>query len=233
MSLKPITVETANVFKGIVIGVAGIGKTSLIRTIPENERVCVVSAEAGLLCVADLVKCKRIEGFEIGSFSEMAEVFNYLMTPEAREKFQWVFIDSLTEISSRCVEAMKAKYPNKSDSFNLWGEYTDKMTGLIKAYRDIPFYNVVFTCLEQVEQDDLKRRFYGPSISGSGLKERLPSYFDEVLYMTSLKNSEGQEYRAFICQPWDKYPAKDRSGKLSITEMPSLSSIKSKIIGGN
>lgn len=231
--LKPISQETNSRFIGLVVGDAGIGKTSLLRTIPEGENVCVLSAESGLLCVRDLVASKKVTGFEIGSFADMAEAHQFLMTnQEAKARYQWVFIDSLTEISSRCVEAMKAKYPNKADSFNLWGEYTDKMTGIIKGFRDMPDYNVVFTCISSIEKDELNRRFVGPSISGSGLKERLSSYFDEVFYMISMKDSEGVERRVFVTQPYDRYQSKDRSGKLNTIEMPNLGQIKAKILGG-
>lgn len=234
MTLRPITIDTADRFVGIVIGQAGIGKTSLLRTIPADERACVLSAEAGLLCVRDMVVAKRVEGFEISSFAEMAEAYQLLATnADAKSRYKWVFIDSLTEISARCVEAMVAKYPNKADSMKLWGEYNDKMTQLIKGFRDLSGYNVVFTCLEGIEKDDMNRRFSAPMISGSSLKDRLPSYFDEVLYMTSLKTGEGQEQRVFVTQPYERFQGKDRSGKLNVTEAPNLGAIKAKIMGGN
>ena len=114
----------------------------------------------------------------------------------------------------------------------MWGEYSDKVTALIKAYRDLSAFNVIFTCLDSIEKDDLNRRFVGPSISGGTLKERLASFFDEVFYMVSLPDSEGRERRAFITQPWERFPAKDRSGKLAVVEAPHLGQIKSKILGG-
>lgn len=230
MALKPITPESLDRCTIVVIGPAGIGKTSLLRTIPEGESACVLSAEAGLLSVRDLVKAKLVTGFEIGSFSEMKEAFDILNNdPAFKEKYQWIFIDSLTEISSRCVEAMKAKYPSKSDSFNLWGEYIELMTMIIKGFRDIAHYSVVFSCLPSVEKDENNRRFIGPAISGNSLKERLTSYFDEVFYMTSQKDAEGNEHRVFITQPWERYPAKDRSGRLNLVEKPDLNLIKTKI----
>ena len=230
--LKQISIENSGRFIALVIGQSGIGKTSLLRTIPENEPVCVVSAEAGLLCVRDLVESRRVQGFEVNSFADLSEVYQFLSSP-ASGQFKWVFIDSLTEISGRCVEAMKAKYPDRKDSFPMWGEYADKMTALIKAYRDLQKYNVVFTCLDSCEKDDLNRRFLGPAIPGGSLKERLASYFDEVFFMASLPDAEGKERRAFITQPWERFPAKDRSGKLAVVESPHLGQIKEKILGGN
>jgi hypothetical protein len=104
------------------------------------------------------------------------------------------------------------------------------MTTLIKGFRDLKSYSVVFTCLPTVEKDEANRRFVGPAVAGTSLKERLTSYFDIVLYMTSQKTDEGAEYRCFITQPIDRYPAKDRSGRLNTIEKPDLSHIKNKIM---
>jgi len=227
MTLKPITMESVDRVTGLVIGPAGIGKTSLLRTLPKDEKVCVLSAESGLLAVRDLVKSGQVAGFEIGSFADMREAYEYLT---AGTEFRWVFIDSLTEISSRCVEAMQAKYPNKADSFSLWGEYNQLMTHIVKGFRDLLEYSVIFTCLPTCEKDEMNRRFLGPAVSGSSLKERLTSYFDEVLYMDTQKGEDGSDYRVFITQPWQRYPAKDRSGKLKLIEKPDINHIKTKIL---
>jgi hypothetical protein len=231
--LNRITAQSADRLIALVVGHAGIGKTSLLRTIPQDANVCVLSAEAGLLCVRDLVQSGRVQGFEIQDFASLAEAYTELQKEESKKAFQWIFIDSLTEIASRCVEAMKAKYPDRKDSFPMWGEYADRMTALIKGFRDMTSYNVVFTCLDSVEKDDNNKRYIGPSISGSALKERLASYFDEVFYMISTPDQNGNERRIFVCQPWDRYPAKDRSGKLDTAETPDLSAISEKIFGKN
>lgn len=232
MALIPITSESADRFCCLVIGESGIGKTSLLRTIPEGHRACVLSAESGLLCVRDLVREGQVEGFEIGSIQDMTDAYNFLATDkDAKERYKWVFIDSLTEIAGRCVEAMKAKYPAKADSFNLWGEYNTAMTALIKGFRDLKAYNIVFTCLPQIEKDDVNRRFYGPALSGSGLKERLISYFDLALFYTKV-TLEGEEHRVFLTEEWERRPAKDRSGLLAIPfEEPNLGRIYNKIMG--
>lgn len=232
MALTPIHMESTDRICALVIGPAGIGKTSLLRTIPEGHNVCVLSAEAGLLCVRDLVRSGQVEGFEIGSMQDMTDALNHLATnKEAKAKYQWVMIDSLTEIAGRCVEAMQKKYPSKSDSFGLWGEYNDQITAIVKGFRDLKQYNVVFTCLPQTEKDEQKRMFYGPSISGKGIKERLTSYFDLVLFYTKV-TIEGSEERVFITEDYERRPAKDRSGMLNTPfEEPSLSTVFNKIMG--
>ena len=229
MALQYINPQSADRITALVIGRAGIGKTSLLKTI--EEPVCTLSAEAGLLCVRDLVVAGRVTGVEIRSLSEFQEALTALKTPDWQANFKWVFIDSLTEIAARCVEDYQRRYPDKKDSFNLWGGYTDTMTALIKSFRDLTAYNVVFTSLETVEFDEVKRRFIAPDINGRQLKERLTSYFDEVFYMTTLPNEAGEEQRVFFTQPRPGLPGKDRSGRLDPVEHPNLAAVKAKILG--
>jgi len=248
--LKPITPEGVNRICCLVISKYGIGKTSLIKTIlgqeyviaPEagmagqwlqmvdtNEKVCVLSAESGLLAVRDLVLDGSVEGYEISSIEEFNEAYDNLSTShEMMDRYDWIFIDSLTEISSRCDEKMKEQFPDQEKAFRRWDEYTALMKSLVKGFRDLTQYNVVFTCLETVDKDQNNRRYIAPAVKGKGIKEELPSYFDEVLYMAI-----DQNYRVIYTQPYMDYPAKDRSGKLNPIEAPNLLTIKNKILGGN
>jgi hypothetical protein len=102
----------------------------------------------------------------------------------------------------------------------------------VKGFRDLNDYSVVFTCLESIEKDQNNRRYPAPDVIGKGLKEKLPSLFDEVLYMTFHPDEEGTEHRVFYTQPINDYPAKDRSGKLNTIERPNLLYIKRKILNG-
>lgn len=251
MALQRITAQSADRICALLIGPAGIGKTSQIRCLLgqdyqngawvqsgfQPEKVLVLSAESGLLCVRDLVASGQVEGFEVRSLADFQEALRFCLSPEFRQAgYRWVFLDSLTEIAARCAEDLQKKYPSKSDSFKMWGEYSQTMTDIIKTFRDLSGVNVVFTCLLAVEKDDAGRRFPVPDISGSGLKQRLTSYFDEVLVMERLVLNVGnpeapmmQEVLVFNT----KAPvglAKDRSGKLAETEYPSLLAIRNKIL---
>ena len=253
MALQRITAQSADRICALLIGPAGIGKTSQIRCLLgqdfqngawvqsgfQPEKVLVLSAESGLLCVRDLVASGQVEGYEIRSLADFQEALRFCLSPDFRQAgYQWVFIDSLTEISARVAEDLQRKYPSSSDTLKLWGEYSQQMTDLVKAFRDLPRVNVVFTCLITVDKDKATGRVYpAPDISGSKLKSRLTSYFDEVLVMDRLVLNVGnpeaptmQEVLVFNT----KNPvglAKDRSGKLAETEYPSLLAIRNKILG--
>lgn len=250
MALTKIHAGSADRICALVIGPAGIGKTSQIRcllgqdyqngqwvqTRLEPERVCVLSAESGLLCVRDLVADGRVEGYEIRSLDDFKEALRLCLAPDFRKHYKWVFIDSLTEISARCAESLQAKYPNKADGFKMWGEYNSTMTDIVKAFRDLPGVNVVFTCLVAFEKDEFQRRHPVPDVAGSGLKGRLTSYFDEVLVMDKVTVASGSpdaptETTAIVFKTREPVGlAKDRSGKLAETEYPNLLTLRNKVL---
>lgn len=247
MALKKISPQSADRLACLVIGPAGSGKTSLCRTICGEgydtekggwvkydvapEKVCVLSAEAGLLSVRDLVVSGQIEGYEIGSLEDFQAAQLMCMSADFKnEGYRWIFIDSLTEISSRCSETLQKKYPGKNDGFKMWGEYNQIMTDIIKAFRDMSDYNVVFTCLEGRDKDNEGISRVVPDVAGSGIKNRLTSYFDEVLYMQKIRGQDGKTQTWFsTAAPVGM--AKDRSGKLDAYEIPNLLSIQHKILG--
>lgn len=251
MALKPITVESVNRICVLVIGPSGIGKTSLIRTIygqtwdpevgawmnPDQDAptppCCVINAEAGLLAVRDLVATGLVQGFDVTSLDDFQEVYEYLVSPKGKETYGggWIIIDSLTEISDRCNKHFKAKYPQKEKTFDRWDDYQILMTTLIKGFRDATDYNVVFTCLPLIDKDEANRRFVGPNVTGNALRQILVSFFDEVFYFTHIQGEDGAEYRAFITGPYERFPGKDRSGRLSLIEKPDLMHVYRKIIG--
>ncbi|MDR1039440.1 MAG: ATP-binding protein [Deltaproteobacteria bacterium] len=232
MALRYITAETDRRMTCLVIGRAGIGKTSLLRTIPESEEVFTISAEAGLLCVRDMVESGRVQGAEVTGTADVIECLDNLrFNPKWRDRYTWVFIDSLTEISSVCYEEMKARYPDRRDSFNMWDAYAGIMNRIIKSFRDLKPYNVVFTCLAAMEFDDGKKPIVSPDVQLKSLKQRLTSFFDEVFYMTDVPAEGGEMRRMFITQPFLAFPGKDRSGRLELHEEPDLARVKAKILG--
>jgi len=231
MKLKSTKDVSSERFVSLVVGPSGIGKTSLAKTLPEpHERTLIISAESGLLCLAGT----DIPVFEVNPDSpweSLTEVFEFLSTSEAKNKFSFLFIDSLTEIAQLILSELR-KDPKLSDAKNgflLWGQYADRMTKIIKIFRDFKPYSVIFTCLSTVEKDGLNL-IDDFSMPGQSVKENLKAYFDLVLHYQVFTDDEGGKHRKLITDMEVSRLAKDRSGLLDTYEDASLKTIINKII---
>lgn len=225
----------SNALKVLVYGQSGAGKTTLAGTI--EEPTLVISAEAGLLPL----RGKKIDVIDLSiddndkiipkdkRAARLTEVYAYLCTEEAKKKYKWIFLDSLTEINQVILDELMVKYPSRSDSLPMYGELSLRMKALIKAFRDLPFYNVVFTALSEIEKDENGARFVTVSLIGK-FAAQLPQYFDEVFYLQAITNESGTTRRLITAQS-DRIIAKDRSGKLASMEEPHLGNIAKKIRG--
>jgi phage nucleotide-binding protein len=208
--------------KMLVYGQSGIGKTSLLGTMPERETL-IVSAESGLLCLAD----KSIDVVEVKSYDAVRAAYAFLQKNEDEGRYKYIAIDSLTEISDLVVKSLKNReeYKNPSNALKMWGEFNDTMIGLVKAFRDLPRH-VVFSALsDDVNDGGIITKH--PLISGNKAQKLLSSFFDEVFFLTINQDNE----REVCTQPTHQFIAKDRSGKLASSEAPNLNDIINKIQG--
>jgi len=221
----PIKITNTNVaatnVKVLVYGPAGIGKTVLCKTLPNN---IIISAEAGLLSLAD----DNIDVIEIDTIKDLAEAYEYLDTNEMRAKYANVSLDSCTEIAEVLLSKLKAE--NK-DPRAAYGALADQMTKIIRKFRDMPHYNVYFTAkMAKVTDDDSGITTHYPMMPGTQLKQGLSFFFDEVFVMRMGRTEAGTDYRYLQTQPDYQYEAKDRSGKLKRIVKADLSVVFKKIL---
>jgi nucleoside-triphosphatase THEP1 len=226
VELKFITPENAarTHIRIVVAGIPGIGKTSLLRTIPENESVFTISAEGGLLSVSDLVASGRVQGVEITTMEEMDEVLALLEGPR-RGKYDWVFIDSITEIAGI---SFSQHYNNDLDksTFHTWTGMNEQMRKILRRLKNLTGRHIVVTCLE------LKRKpLEGPEVHladvpGTVLKTLLANTFDDIYFMVMGMGGK----RLFVTRP-GRYPAKTRcAAVLNDTEPADLGLVRDKIM---
>lgn len=216
----------------LIYGASGSGKTYLARTLVEPT--LLISAESGLISLSgtniDFVDISKDEetGETIGwtkRIEYLFSIYDQLKSPELRAKYKNIYIDSLTEIGKIFVKHYQEQYPDSKDSFKLWGDYHKAMENFILKFRDIVHYNVFFTCYEEKKQDDSKAWSYAPSIPATQLKETLPFFFTEVFRLVK----EDRGTRFLVCDGTKATEAKDRSGKLELTEEVNLQKILNKI----
>lgn len=227
MALKRInTAQTANAgIKALVYGGAGAGKTYLVKTLP-HDKTFILSAEAGLLSLSDV----SIDGAAINTFDDMTEAYRFLTSSEEARKYRWLAIDSISEIAEQVLSHEKAK---SKDPRQAYGALIDTMTGLVRAFRDLPGRSIYMSAkLERVRDEASGAMLYGPSMPGSKLGPAMPYFFDLVMAMRVHRDGEtGIEERALQTARDAQYEAKDRSGKLDAWEAPNLGEIAEKILG--
>lgn len=231
MKFKSTKDLTSERFVALIVGESGVGKTSLAKTLPmPHEEMLIFSAESGLLCLNGT----DIPVYEIdpkNPWKSIEEIFEYLCTDEAKERFKYIFVDSLTEIAQLILAELKRDplLSDKKNGFLLWGSYADRMTKIIKIFRDFKPYSVVFSCLSTKEKDGLGM-VDDFSMPGQSVKENLKAYFDLVLHYQLFTDDEGVVHRKLVTDTSVSRLAKDRSGKLDSYEEPNLAQIINKVL---
>lgn len=224
-----------NKIKCVIAGLSGAGKTSQAATLKKaGHRPLIISAESGLRSLSDFdIDYIDVTRDDAGNLipkeqriKRLMDVYNLVNTPEIKEKYDTLFPDSLSELCQLMFDGIRAQHPDNKDNMIVYGLLAQKMKDLLRAFRDIPGYHVVFTCLTKIEKDPEGRRFAGFELIGS-ISDKLAGYFDEVLYLRI--NQEGK--REFVCSGTDSIVAKDRSGKLDKIEPGDLGKIFNKILG--
>lgn len=205
--------------RALVYGESGAGKTTLVGTAPNP---IILSAEAGLLCLAG----KEIPFIEIKSLADLMEAYSWVTGSDEAKQFETVALDSISEIAEI---VLSAELKKSKDGRAAYGEMNNSVSDLVRAYRDIPGKNVVFTAKREKVQDENGRIMYGPSMPGKTLSQGIAYHFDLVLALRVEKDAEGKPVRALMTDSDGLWTAKDRSGKLDFWEAPDLGAIIKKV----
>ncbi len=208
--------------KVLVYGPSGVGKTRLVATTPTP---LLISAESGLL---------SLRGFEIPvwpvtSIDDLTNAYRWISTSTDAQQFQTICIDSITEIGEVCLATAKARF---KDPRQAYGDLIERMTLILKSFRDLPGKHVYMSAKMEHYKDDFTGTIRNqPAMPGKVLGPALPYMFDEVFHMGIAKDNEGKDYRYLRTALDFQYEAGDRSGALDQFEPPDLNHIFNKILG--
>ena len=209
--------------KVLVHGPAGVGKTSLCAT--TGASTIIISAESGLLSLRGV----DIPVIEVKALDQLYEAYDFVVNDPQGQSFEWICLDSISEIAEVVLNHEKkvAKDPRQA-----YGALAEKMTDLIRAFRDLPGRNVYFSCKQERAKDEQSgAMLYYPAMPGNMLKQGVGYFFDEVMALRVEKDAEGNPTRWLQTSRDFNYEAKDRSGALDMFESPDLSAIAAKIRG--
>lgn len=190
-----------NGVKILVYANSGFGKTSTLGTL--KGKTLLLNVENGFLVLKD----KDIDTIDITSISTLGEVYNALV--DGSLQYDNVAIDSLSEIGEMVVsELMQDEYyGDPRNAMVLWKTYSNRMTNIVKMFRDLKGFNVIFTALvENVDANGTITKM--PMIPAKKFQLKLPSLFDEVYY--GVVKGDGE--RILHTTDGAGYMAKSRAG---------------------
>lgn len=230
MAIKITTIEESierNGLKCLVYGMLGSGKTRLAATAASQDSpVLIINAEGGLLSLQDLdpeVK-KHIAVATTKTFGELSEVYELI---SSSHQYKWICIDSISDIAEVILSSEKV---SSKDPRAAYGNMADTMMGLLRAFRDLPDYNVYMSAKMTRFTDDITNRtVYWPLMPGKQLTNGIGYMFDEVFALRVETDKENNVTRWLQTNRDVQYEAKDRSGRLDMYEAPDLMEIERKI----
>ena len=233
--------------KMVIFGNFGIGKTSLLKTLDEPT-ICL-DFEAGLLSVQDWdgdaipvqtweeardLCCLICGPNPISKQAYSQKHYDYCVKKypfaESLKSYKCIFIDSITVASRLCLEYSKSiaeiTKNGKPDIRSAYGTLATEMLTWVNNFQHLEGIDVIFVGGLDQKLDDYNRAIYSPQVEGSKVSAELPGILDEVITMAQI-----QGRRRFICQTLNPegHPAKDRSGKLNLTEDADLGQLIRKI----
>lgn len=205
--------------KVLVYGKSGVGKTRLCKTAPKP---IIISLENRLLSLSD----RNIPVIEIDPENVYEELLEVLIEINAGKfkTFKTICMDSTTEFAEQILLAEKR---NVKDNRQAYGLLADKVTDVLKKFRDLRGYHVYFIAKQgRIEEDDTTS--YYPYMPGGNLTTNLPYWIDEVFYYKREKGAKKSNQWLYTRDGYN-FEAKDSSGVLDAKERPNLKAIFEKI----
>jgi hypothetical protein len=219
--------EQVNSVNMIIFGDSGVGKTRLCGSaclVPEMSPVLFLDVEGGVSSLKYLYP--DVSVIRITSFQQLQAVYDALF--EGKHPFRTVVVDSLTETQKfGMYDIMARAHAKDSDrdpdlpGIGEWGKNTEQVRRFVRAFRDIPNVNTIFTALRMDDKNKLGVTTTLPSLSGK-LAREVSALVDEVLYMY-VKNIGGSYERLILAQKTEEIVAKDRSDNLpAVVQAPTM-----------
>jgi AAA domain len=176
-------------------------------------------------------------------YQHVAESYPDLVRMIAAKRI--VFVDSITDLTRQAFAWAKARpeafseKTGKPDTRGAYGLLAREVIGLLKHLQHALGKTVIFVGILEKITDDFNRVTWQPQMEGGKAARELPGIVDEVVTM-SLFTADGDnlrhdpergEIRRLVCQAGNSFglPAKDRSGRLDVTEPPDLGALLDKI----
>jgi hypothetical protein len=146
----------------------------------------IISGESGLKSIEDVgIDYLPFSSWD-GDHDPAKGVFSFrgimqmMNTPAFKAQgYTWIAIDSVTEMSERCLSHFQEVHKGSKDGFIAWSDYERAMMGALKWVRDLP-YHVLITSLAVEETDDNGATQFWPMVKQKKIAKQIPALFDHV-----------------------------------------------------
>ena len=156
-----------------------------------------------------------------------------------------VFVDSITDLTRQAMAWAKTRpeafsdKTGKPDTRGAYGLLAREVIGLLKHLQHAQAKTVIFVGILERVTDEFNRTTWQPQMEGGKAARELPGIVDQVVSMHLFSRSAGDEWtldeksneRRLVCRAGNPFGllAKDRSGRLDVTEPHDLGALLSKI----
>lgn len=226
-------------FLALIYAYGGVGKTTLLRTLPGKGLVIdIPQFEGGTNVLAD--QAPRIKKVEVVEWDELNKLYLYLRKM-GQHPYEWVAMDT---ISAAQQLARQKVLKERSDEIAIhkvklqdWGEISQLMGQLFEKFRLLPI-PVVFLAQEkakkETDEDDETFTRIIPNVSPASLDLLVPHpMLTGHLYL--YETDEGKWIRQLRVGPHSRYVTKARSAPdrplPAIIRNPNLGNILAYMMG--
>lgn len=230
--------------KGMIWGQAGVGKTSLLKTLDPATTLCL-DFEAGLLSVQrddERGPAWRGDSIKVENWPEAVAILkSFQAKAPFLAKYRTVFVDSISVATKQCFdwamtqpEAWSDK-KQKADTLGAYGLLGLKAVEWCQDWKHLDGVNVwMVGGLERKEIDGIKE--WVPLTTGAKLANALPYIMDYSLVMAAFKAENEKIYTGLFTDPrknpeYASVPVKSRVAGLAQIEQPHLGKLMAKALG--